>query len=31
MDASLKSQAVHLAGEIASQAKTVSDLNSLMR
>lgn len=31
MDASLKSQAEHLAGEIASQAKTVSDLNSLMR
>ncbi len=31
MDASLKSQAEQLAGEIASQAKSVADLNSLMR
>ena len=31
MDASLKSQAEQLAGELASQATTVEDLNSLMR
>lgn len=31
MDASLKSEAERLAGEIASQATTVEDLNSLMR
>lgn len=31
MDASLKSQAEKLAGEIASQATTVADLNSLMK
>ena len=31
MDASLKSQAEQLAGEIASQSKSVADLNSLMR
>ena len=31
MDASLKSEAERLAGEIASQSKTVGDLNSLMR
>ena len=31
MDATLKSQAEQLAGEIASQSKSVADLNSLMR
>jgi transposase-like protein len=31
MDASLQSRAVELAGEIASEAKTVEDLNGLMR
>ena len=31
MDASLRTRAEQLAGEIASQAKTVDDLNGLMR
>ncbi len=31
MDASLRSRAEQLAGEIASQARTVEDLNGLMR
>ena len=31
MDASLRSRAEQLAGEIASQAKTADDLNGMMR